>query len=172
MALGRGVGDEDVCFWGDGAGPGVVMGGVDKGVFGAKWDDGWDLGGAVESERTRSRCSGDGIGCRRRKRKSDRGMLQVVDITPVDTMAVQIIERMQRGSRGRHRGKRGWMIPVLITAGTHVKVAVMIPTDHDLVRMRQLLQPVDSGLDLSYTAIVAEVPGVNQQVSVWDIRVL
>ena len=172
MALGRGVGDEDVCFWGDGARPGVVVGGVDKGIFRAERDDGWDLGGAVESERTGSSSGSGGVRCRRRKRKSDRGMLQVMNIPPVNAMAVQIIERMQRGGRGRHGSKRGRMVPVLITAGTDVKVAVMIPTDHDLVRMRQLLQPVDSGLDLSYTAIVAEVPGVNQQVSVWDIRVL
>ena len=39
MALGRGVGDEDVCFWGNGAGPGIVMGGVDEGVFRTDRDD-------------------------------------------------------------------------------------------------------------------------------------
>jgi hypothetical protein len=48
VCLGRGVGDEDVCFWGDGAGPGVVVWGVCEGVFGAEGHEGWDLGGAVD----------------------------------------------------------------------------------------------------------------------------
>lgn len=54
MGLGWSVSDEDVCFLGDGAGPGVVVWRVCEGVLGAEGDDGWDLGCTVDCEGARA----------------------------------------------------------------------------------------------------------------------
>ena len=60
--------DEDIGVEGDGTGPGVVVWRVGEGVDGGEGDDGRDLGGAVEGERSgalgerRSRGLGGGGG--------------------------------------------------------------------------------------------------------------
>lgn len=50
MVLGRGMGDEDICVGGNGAGPSVSVGGVCEGMLGAEGNDCWDLRGAVDRE--------------------------------------------------------------------------------------------------------------------------
>lgn len=101
-------------------------------------------------------------------------MLQIVDIPPVHAVTVNIVEGAY-GGRGRRHGSesvagrvRRRRLPILLASRPHVKVTIVIATDDDLLGMWQRLQPVDGGLDLEQTAIVAEIPGMDQQIPVRD----
>jgi hypothetical protein len=45
----------------------------------------------------------------------------------------------------------------------------VVAADDNLVWVRELVQPVDGGLDLAGATIIAEVTGVDEQVSIGNI---
>ncbi|EAU35245.1 conserved hypothetical protein [Aspergillus terreus NIH2624] len=167
---GRGVGDEDVGGRGHGAGPGVVVRGVGKGVFGAEGDDGGDVGGAVEGEGAGAGCCGAASAAG--EGEGDGGVLEVDDVAPVDAGGGVVCDGVQGGGGGGDLGKGVFELGVVAVVGearAHVKVAVVVAADDDLVAVGEAAQPVDGGLNLAHAAVIAEVAGVDEQVAVGHV---
>lgn len=63
-------------------------------------------------------------------------------------------------------------VPVLVSPRTDIEVAVMVPADDDLVRMRKGEEPIDGGLDLVDGTVVGQIAGVDEQVTIGNVSEL
>lgn len=90
-----------------------------------------------------------------------------MDVAPVNFTRLVVDRANGRRRRGQIPIR---LLAILVESGARVKVAVVVPTDGHLVRVREPSEPVDGGLDLARTAIVAEIARVDQEITVRDIR--